>query len=220
MQWCRCDCMWQRVVTLSSSVVTRPMCVYQLTTDVMARTTAETGPTNSTAVSHILIVLSTHVHMVRAADAIASQTPSSLASFKSRLVLPSSYRVTQVVLEKRPLNGCSSGSGRGNSSSSSSSSSSSTSSILMRLVSTLLLNKLVVWVNFNLISSNLATMLCRLYVVAPVQMCRHRALHPARVCLQCYRRVWRLVGRTELWWVTAPSLHTDITVPRTHGRLS
>jgi len=34
--------------------------------------------------------------------------PSSLASFKSRLVLPFWYRLTQVVLEKRPLNGCSS----------------------------------------------------------------------------------------------------------------
>ena len=62
------------------------------------------------------------------ADAIASQTPSSIVSFKSRLVLPSSYRVTQVVLEKRPLNGCSSGSGRGGGSSSSNSSTSSSSS--------------------------------------------------------------------------------------------
>jgi len=32
----------------------------------------------------------------------------SLAPVKSRLVLPSWYRLTQVVLEKRPLNGCSS----------------------------------------------------------------------------------------------------------------
>ena len=38
------------------------------------------------------------------ADAIA-KTPSSLALFKSRLVLPLWYRLTQVVLEKRPLNG-------------------------------------------------------------------------------------------------------------------
>ena len=30
------------------------------------------------------------------------KTPSSLASFKSRLVLPFWYRLTQVVLEKRP----------------------------------------------------------------------------------------------------------------------
>jgi len=32
----------------------------------------------------------------------------SLAPVKSRLVLPFWYRLTQVVLEKRPLNGCSS----------------------------------------------------------------------------------------------------------------
>jgi len=36
------------------------------------------------------------------------KTPSSLAWFKSRLVLPFWYQLTQVVLEKRPLNGCSS----------------------------------------------------------------------------------------------------------------
>ena len=40
------------------------------------------------------------------ADAIVSESPSSLASFKSRLVLLFWYRLTQVVLEKRPLNGC------------------------------------------------------------------------------------------------------------------
>ena len=33
------------------------------------------------------------------------KTPSSLASFKSRLVLPFWHRLSQVVLEKRPLNG-------------------------------------------------------------------------------------------------------------------
>ena len=33
--------------------------------------------------------------------------PSSLASFKSRLVLPFWYRLIHVVLEKRPLNECS-----------------------------------------------------------------------------------------------------------------
>ena len=38
------------------------------------------------------------------------KAPSSLASFKSRLALPFWYRLTQVVLEKRPLNGCSSSS--------------------------------------------------------------------------------------------------------------
>jgi len=32
---------------------------------------------------------------------------STLVSFKSRLVLPFWYRLTQVVLEKRPSNGCS-----------------------------------------------------------------------------------------------------------------
>ena len=36
------------------------------------------------------------------------KTLSSLASFKSRLVLHFWYRLTQIVLEKRPLNGCSS----------------------------------------------------------------------------------------------------------------
>ena len=34
------------------------------------------------------------------------KTPSSLASFKSSLVLPFWYLLTQVVLEKRPLNEC------------------------------------------------------------------------------------------------------------------
>ena len=36
------------------------------------------------------------------------KTPSSIASFDSRLVLPFWYRLSQVVLEKKPLNGCSS----------------------------------------------------------------------------------------------------------------
>jgi len=36
-----------------------------------------------------------------------SKTPSSRASFESRLVLPFCCRLTEVVLEKRPLNGCS-----------------------------------------------------------------------------------------------------------------
>ena len=36
------------------------------------------------------------------------KTPSCLALFKSRLVLPVWYQLTQVVLEKRPLHGCSS----------------------------------------------------------------------------------------------------------------
>ena len=50
------------------------------------------------------------------ADATAIRKPqSSLASFKSRLVLPFWYWRTQVVLEKRPLNGCSGGGGGGGS---------------------------------------------------------------------------------------------------------
>jgi len=40
------------LTTICTSAVKRPICVYQHSTSVMARTTAETGPTNSTAVSH------------------------------------------------------------------------------------------------------------------------------------------------------------------------
>jgi len=40
------------------------------------------------------------------ADATASQNPLYLASFKSRLILPFWYRLTRVVWERRPLNGC------------------------------------------------------------------------------------------------------------------
>jgi len=43
------------------------------------------------------------LHMVQLMP-LHPQTPSSLASFESRLVLPFWYRLTQVVLEKRPLN--------------------------------------------------------------------------------------------------------------------
>jgi len=50
-----------------------------------------------------------------------SKTPSSLASFKARLALSFRYRLTQAVLEKKPLNGCSSISSSSISSSSSSS---------------------------------------------------------------------------------------------------
>ena len=46
------------------------------------------------------------LHMVQPMP-LLPQTLSSLASFKSRLVLPFWYRLTQAVLEKRPLNGCS-----------------------------------------------------------------------------------------------------------------
>jgi len=46
------------------------------------------------------------LHMVQLMP-LHPQTPSSLASFKSRLVLSFWYQLTWVVLEKRPLNGCS-----------------------------------------------------------------------------------------------------------------
>ena len=42
--------------------------------------------------------------------ALLMPLPLSLAPVKSRLVLPFWYRLTQVVLERRPLNGCSSSS--------------------------------------------------------------------------------------------------------------
>ena len=114
----------QRVMmTLSSSVVTRPVCVYQHATRVMARTTVETGPTNSTAVSHILIVLSTHTHMVHLMPLLLK--PHRLLP-RPRLN-PDWFYVPGTGLprlswKKRLLNGCSTGSGRGSSSSSSSSS--------------------------------------------------------------------------------------------------
>jgi len=38
---------------------------------------------------------------------LPTQNPISVASFKFRLVLPFWYRLAQVVLEERPLNGCS-----------------------------------------------------------------------------------------------------------------
>ena len=46
------------------------------------------------------------LHMVQLMP-LHPQTASFYASFKSRLVLSFWYRHTQVVLEKRPLNGCS-----------------------------------------------------------------------------------------------------------------
>ena len=49
------------------------------------------------------------MHMVQLMP-LHPKTPSSLASFKSRLVLPFWYLLKQVVLEKIPLNGCSSSS--------------------------------------------------------------------------------------------------------------
>jgi len=50
------------------------------------------------------------LHMVQLIP-LRPKTPSSLASFKSRLVLPFWYKLTQAVLEKRPLNRCSSSRG-------------------------------------------------------------------------------------------------------------
>ena len=49
------------------------------------------------------------LHMVQLMP-LLPKTSSSLASFKSRLVIPFWYWLTQVVLEKMPLNGCSSSS--------------------------------------------------------------------------------------------------------------
>jgi len=45
------------------------------------------------------------LHMVHLMP-LHRRTPSSLASFKSRLVLPFWYQLTQVVPDKRPLSGC------------------------------------------------------------------------------------------------------------------
>ena len=47
------------------------------------------------------------LHMVQLMP-LHPKTPSSLASFISRLVLPFRYLLAEVVLEKTPLNGCSS----------------------------------------------------------------------------------------------------------------
>jgi len=47
------------------------------------------------------------LHMVQLMP-LHPKTPSSFASFKSRLVLPFWYRFTLNVLEKRSLNGCNS----------------------------------------------------------------------------------------------------------------
>ena len=52
------------------------------------------------------------LHMVQLMP-LHPRTPLSLASFKSRLLLPLWCRLTQVVPEKRPLNGCSSSSVHG-----------------------------------------------------------------------------------------------------------
>jgi len=46
------------------------------------------------------------IQMFAYGPADANATPSSFASSKSRVVEPFWCRLTQVVLEKRPLNGC------------------------------------------------------------------------------------------------------------------
>jgi len=56
------------------------------------------------------------LHMVHLMP-LHRRTPSSLASFKSRLVLPFWYQLTQVVPDKRPLSGCISSSSSSSSSS-------------------------------------------------------------------------------------------------------
>jgi len=56
------------------------------------------------------------LHMVQLMP-LHPKTPSSLALFKYRLVLPFWYRLTQVVLEKRLLNRCSTSSSSSSSSS-------------------------------------------------------------------------------------------------------
>ena len=60
----RCDCIQRVVKTPISSSVRARVCVYQHATDVMAATTAETGPTNSSAVSHAQISLDLRAIMV------------------------------------------------------------------------------------------------------------------------------------------------------------
>ena len=57
----RCDCIQRVVASPMSSSVTRLVCVYQLSTDVMAATSVETRPTKSTAVSHAQISLDLRV---------------------------------------------------------------------------------------------------------------------------------------------------------------
>jgi len=58
----------------------------------------------------VICLIEVQIVCICPADATASQTPSSLASIKSRLVLHFWYRLTQVVLENRLLNGCNSSS--------------------------------------------------------------------------------------------------------------
>ena len=132
VQWCRRVCRRiQRVVTtLSSSAVVRPVCVYHHATCVMARTTVETGPTNSTAVSHILTVLSTHTHMVQ----LLPLHPKPHRLLPRPRLNPDWFYLPGTGLPRLSWkkavikNGCSTGSGRGSGSGSNSCSSSSSSS--------------------------------------------------------------------------------------------
>ena len=68
------------------------------------------------------------LHVVQLMPLPSQNPPSSLALLKSRLFLPSWYRLTNVVLVQRPLDGCSS------SSSSSSNSSSGPVALLLLLL--------------------------------------------------------------------------------------
>jgi len=57
----------------------------------------------------VLVLLSvwSEVRMIWIWSRLCHCHPSSLASLKSRTVVPFWYQLTQVVLEKKPLNGCS-----------------------------------------------------------------------------------------------------------------
>jgi len=137
-------CIQHVVTTLSSSLVTRPVCVYQHATCVMVRTTAETGPTNATAVSHI--VLSTHMHMVQPMP--LHPKPHNLLRRLNPdwFYLPVGTGLPRLSWKKRLLNGCSSGCGsgrgRGSGRNSSSSSSSKPSSLCTQLLCSCLNTKL------------------------------------------------------------------------------
>jgi len=56
------------------------------------------------------------LHVVQLMPLPSQNPPSSLALLKSRLFLPFWYRLTHVVLEQRPLDGCSSSSSSNSSS--------------------------------------------------------------------------------------------------------
>jgi len=140
MQWCCCYCIysmsWRRSAVplwLDRSVCTNTLRVWWR--EPLRRLVRRIQLQSVTCYSSL--------YQHGRADATASQTPSFLALFKSRLVLPSSwYRVTKVVVEKRLLNGCGSGRGRGSGRNSSSSSSSKPSSLCTQLLCSCLNTKL------------------------------------------------------------------------------